>query len=208
MTVKLSDEIRSVPNDQAFDTMVEETWADEGGFANLDGDPGGATRFGITEAVARKHGYTGDMKDLPQQVALDIYRVSYYTGPGLDEVAARSYLIAQECFDAGVNIGPDRAGQMLQRALNLLNRRGKDWADLKPDGVVGEKTIDALTAALRKRGATAERNILKALICQRGSYYMDLAAADEKFESFLNGWLDKRTDLERLAGYGVHTGSA
>lgn len=36
-----------------------ETLGKEGGYSNHRDDPGGATTFGITEAVARHHGYKG-----------------------------------------------------------------------------------------------------------------------------------------------------
>lgn len=190
--------IEVLPKENAFNRMVAETFEDEGGFSNLDADPGGATRYGITEAVAREHGFEGDMRELTKSFALHVYKQSYFNGPGYDGVASHSYALAKELFDCAVNIGPQRASSMLQRALNLLNRRGKDYRDIKMDGDVGEKTLQALNAYLQLRGEDGEKILLKALLCQRGSYYMDLSAADQKFELFLNGWLSKRVDMERI----------
>lgn len=195
----MSQNIRVLPADEAFARMMEETFSDEGGFSNLDADPGGKTMYGITEQVARDHGYEGDMEDLSRDEALSIYRQSYFEGPGYNSVAEMSFRVAQECFDCAVNIGPGRATRMLQRALNLLNRRGQDYADIQMDGRVGPKTLQAMAAYLNKRGQLGEQMLLKALLCQRGSYYLDLSAADEKFETFLNGWLAKRVDMKVLA---------
>ena len=52
--------------DQAFDALLEH----EGGYSDHAADPGGKTRYGITEVVARSHGYRGDMRELPLDAAL------------------------------------------------------------------------------------------------------------------------------------------
>ena len=67
---------------------------------------GGATRFGVTEAVARAHGYRGAMRYLPRDEALSIYRRIYWLRPRFDAVAERAPRIAAELFDTGVNMGP------------------------------------------------------------------------------------------------------
>ena len=51
--------------DQLIDALIER----EGGYANQPADKGGATCFGITEAVARDHGYRGPMRQLRRQEA-------------------------------------------------------------------------------------------------------------------------------------------
>lgn len=190
------NEVEAVHATEAFDMILEHTWEDEGGFADHPDDPGGKTRFGITEAVARKHGYTGDMRELPIQAAKDIYREDYFVKPGYDQVAERSMRLALELFDCGVNLGPGRASQMLQRALTLLNRRAADYPDLQPDGVLGKRSLSALDQFLMTRDKEGEVVLLKAMLCQRGSYYMDLAAANDQFETFLYGWLRTRVDME------------
>ena len=68
-----------------FERAVEKTLKLEGGFVNDPDDPGGATKYGITEATARAHGYTGDMRELPLDVAREIYKKSYWDIARLDE---------------------------------------------------------------------------------------------------------------------------
>ena len=59
--------------DEAFDRLI----GHEGGYSDHPSDPGGKTQFGITEAVARAHGFTGDMRTLTRDEAKRIYRVDY-----------------------------------------------------------------------------------------------------------------------------------
>src|SRR5206468_6724156 len=117
-------------------------------------DKGGPTCFGITEAVARAQGYCGAMRDLPRDEAAAIYRRLYWARPRFDEVAARSSPLAAELFDTGVNMGPAVAATFLQRALTALNRSGKDYPDLVPDGRIGPMTLFALDAFLAARGSS------------------------------------------------------
>ena len=46
--------------------LIDELIEREGGYVNHPSDRGGPTRFGITEAVARAHGYAGAMAELPR----------------------------------------------------------------------------------------------------------------------------------------------
>ncbi|WP_303740874.1 glycosyl hydrolase 108 family protein, partial [Yersinia enterocolitica] len=62
----------------------------EGGYVNHPDDKGGPTRWGITEKVARAHGYTGDMRNLPRETALAILEADYWTGPRFDQIAGLS----------------------------------------------------------------------------------------------------------------------
>ncbi len=57
-----------------IEQYLEELIKREGGYVNNPADRGGATKYGITEAVARANGYKGNMKDLPLDVAKSIYR--------------------------------------------------------------------------------------------------------------------------------------
>ena len=56
-----------------FDEAFELLLGHEGNYSDHPADPGGKTRYGITEAVARDVGYRGDMRDLPLDLAKRVY---------------------------------------------------------------------------------------------------------------------------------------
>jgi lysozyme family protein len=165
----------------------------EGGYVDNPADKGGPTCFGITQAVARAHGYAGPMQQLPRSEAVAIYRRLYWLRPRLDEVARRSGRIAAELFDTGANMGPAVAVTFLQRALTALNRNAKDYPDLTPDGRVGPTTLAALDTFLSIRGASSgETVLLRALEALQGERYLRLAERRPANETFLYGWLANR----------------
>lgn len=165
----------------------------EGGYANNPADRGGPTRWGITQAVARAYGYTGDMRGLSRQKAIEIYSKRYWLEPDLDQVAVFAPNLAAELFDTGVNMGTATAATFLQRALNVLNRRGADFPDIVVDGRIGTMTLAALAAFLSKRGSAGERVLI--LICDalQGARYVAIAEADPQQETFVFGWIANRT---------------
>ena len=167
----------------------------EGGFVKHVDDPGGATRFGITEAVARRAGYIGHISELPEALARRIYREMYYEGPKFDQVAKLSEKIAEELTDTGVNMGVGVASTFLQRALNVLNQQAKLYPDLVVDGQLGPRSLAALNSYLGHRGKAGEIVMLKLLNCLQGARYVELAEKNPKLESFLYGWIANRVEI-------------
>lgn len=175
--------------DGLIDSLIER----EGGYVNHPADKGGPTRFGITEAVARAHGYAGAMSELPRDEAAAMYRRLYWLRPRFDQVARRSARLAAELFDTGVNMGPAVATTFLQRALTALNRNAKDYADLTPDGRIGPLTLHALDAYFATRGQRGGETVLmRALEALQGERYLRLAERRPANEAFLYGWLANR----------------
>jgi len=175
--------------------LIHEVIEKEGGYSNHQNDSGGETNFGITVRVARKNGYTGEMRDMPRSTAESIYESLYWYDPGFYDVSAVSMPIARELFDTGINMGVSKAAEFLQVALNAFNRQGKDYADIAEDGDVGPQTIKALTAYRSRRGAEGERVLLVALNCLQGARYIDLSRIRQKDEAFVYGWLANRVAL-------------
>ena len=120
--------------------LIEAVIDREGGFVSHPDDPGGATRWGITQAIARADGYAGAMPLLSRARAASIYRRAYWLRPGFDRVAERAPALAAELFDTGVNMGPAVAIAFVQRALNALNRGATDYPDIAADGAIGPQT--------------------------------------------------------------------
>ena len=174
------------------DGLIEAIIDREGGYVNHPADKGGPTCFGITEAVARAHGYAGAMRAMPRSDAVAIYLRLYWLRPRFDEVARRSARLAEELFDTGVNMGPAVSVTFLQRALTALNRNAKDYPDLTPDGRIGQATLAALDTFLASRGANGEVVLLRALEALQGERYLRLAERRPANEAFLYGWLANR----------------
>lgn len=174
------------------EALIEALIEREGGFVHHPADRGGATMWGITERVARAHGWRGDMARMPQERAAAIYRRIYWERPRYDAVATRAAALAAELFDTGVNMGAGVATGFLQRALNALNRTEKDFADIAVDGVIGPATLTALDAFLRVRGRGGEAVLLKAVDALQGERYVRLAERRPANEAFLYGWLANR----------------
>ena len=152
--------------DQCFAALV----VHEGDFADLENDPGGKTRFGVTEAVARAVGYTGDIHELPLSLAKTIYRSQYWDAVRGDELPAdvRYYV-----FDAAAASGVRQSILWLQRALGVA-----------ADGVLGPVTLAAAHAANPDR--------LKArLLSQRLRFMAGLS----NWPSFSRGWSRRVADL-------------
>lgn len=175
-----------------IDELIEEVIAREGGFVHHPADRGGATRWGITEGVARAEGHAGDMRHFTQEAAAAIYRRLYWRRPGLDRVAGRAPLLAAELFDTGINMGPAVAATMLQRVLNALNRGARDYPDVLVDGRIGPVTLGALDGFLAKRGRAGEEVLVKAVEALQGERYLSLAERRPANEAFLYGWLANR----------------
>lgn len=179
------------PESNRIADSIDALIAREGGFVNHPADRGGPTRWGITEAVARAHGYRGAMAALPRQAAVDIYRRLYWQRPLLDRVAARAPRLAEELFDTAVNMGAGVAIGFLQRSLNALNRQGRDWPDIAVDQRIGSATLAALDQFLATRPA-GEAVLVKAVDALQGARYIALAESRPANEAFVYGWLATR----------------
>ena len=174
------------------DELIDDVIRREGGYSNHPADRGGPTRWGITEAVARAHGFAGDMRALPREEAAAIYRRIYWLRPGFDRVAEIAPRIAAELFDTGVNMGPEVAAGFVQRALNALNRGASDYPDISVDRRIGETTLAALRGFIARRGGSGEEVLLKAIEALQGERYLRLAEQRPANEAFLYGWLANR----------------
>lgn len=175
-----------------IEALIAELIEREGGYVDHPADRGGPTRYGITEAVARANGYAGAMRALPREVAAAIYRRLYWQRPGYDRVAEKAPRLAEELFDTAVNMGPETASGFLQRALNALNRDGRDYPDIAVDRRIGPATLGALAGFLKARGPGGEAVLLKAIDALQGERYVRLAEQRPANEAFLYGWLANR----------------
>lgn len=183
-------------------TAFERAWAKlvgiEGGFADDPLDPGGATRWGITEGVARHNGYAGPMSELPLERARAIAQRQYWNALRLEEISFLDERIAYELLDTGYNMGTPVAATFLQRTLNVLNRSHRqppDYPELVVDGRIGSVTLAALSAFLRFRGPRGRLVLLRALNCLQGAGYVEICERRERSEEFFFGWISERVEI-------------
>ena len=172
--------------------VVAGVFAIEGGYVNDPNDAGGATNYGVTEQVAREHGYAGAMQSLPKAVAQEIYIATYIKAPKFDRVLALSPAVGTKLVDIGVNAGPGRATGWFQQSLNDLSRGGRDFDVVGVDGAIGPATLAAYRALERKRGKVKACELaLKLLDGYQTAHYTRLAQRHAN-ASFLVGWVDHR----------------
>lgn len=152
--------------DQAFTKLL----GHEGGYVNHPNDPGGETMWGVTVAVARKFGYAGSMRDLPQDIAKKIYRSTYWDSVRADELPAG---VRYAVFDAAVNSGPGQSIRWLQRALGVAD-----------DGKLGPITL----AAANQQDPDALR---MKMLAQRLLFMTNLST----WSSFGKGWARRIASL-------------
>ena len=154
-----------------FNSAFDQLLGHEGGYVDHPKDPGGATRWGVTERVARARGYTGDMRNLPVEFAKDrVYRPDYWDAVRADELPAEVRYVV---FDAAVNSGVSQSIKWLQRALGVT-----------ADGVIGPKTL----AAARAQDPAALRSTLLGVRLQ---FMTDLAT----WPTFGKGWARRIASL-------------
>jgi lysozyme family protein len=166
----------------------------EGGYANLEADPRGATRWGIPADRARAHNYAGDMADLPLDKAAEIYMQDFWEPLRCTDISRQAPAVAFHLFEAAVHVGKSVATQWLQGGLNLLNRQESLWEDIATDGVMGPNTYSAVKSLAAKR-PEARTSLVKHLICQKGRYYAEITRQSPEFEDFYHGWMNLRVPL-------------
>ena len=171
-----------------FSTAFTQVIMVEGGYSNDPRDAGGKTRWGITKAVARANGYTGDMAALPLDTARTIYKAQYWDMLRLDAVDGIAPSLASSLFDIGVNSGVGTASRFLKRALNVLNRAGADWPAIPTDDPIGPRTLFALSRLKAVRGGEGLAELGYMIEAQRRVLYIAIAEANRTDAAFEYGW--------------------
>lgn len=170
----------------------------EGGYANNPSDPGGATNYGISLRFLASigdldgDGYldgdldhdgdvdSSDISALTWQVAQVIYKAQWWDRYGYGRIDDEG--IATKSFDLAINMGAHYAHVCLQRGLRSALLLGADT--IKPDGVLGTKTITAIntTPLARLDG------VLCAFKSEAAGHYRSLVLRNPKLSEFLAGW--------------------
>lgn len=174
----------------------------EGGFSNRSkkDDPGGATMKGVTlatySAYRRRKGLpnptVADLKRIPDEEVLDIFRNDYWNQVRGDELPAGVDL---QAADFAFNSGPGQAMTDLQRVVTGLGFDTKG-----ADGKFGSHTGAAILACLNAKG---EDILINAYAARRLAFMQKL----KNWNANKNGW-KRRVEEVRLNALNLAHGDA
>jgi len=143
---------------EKFLQAVEHTLKFEGGYVNDPHDPGGETKFGIS---ARS--FPGvNIRKLTRERAIELYHERFWEPGGYDLID--DVRVAAKAFDLAVNMGPRKAHELLQKAVNDVCGAGT----VVVDGVLGPKTRAAANAC------SDQAVLLRAVIARAILHYQTL----------------------------------
>jgi len=145
----------------------------EGADTDDPNDPGGLTRYGISQT---RHPEV-DVSNLSLAQAQRIYYREYWQPIHGDQLPRE---LGFALFDASVNCGVARAVSMLQAALGV-----------EIDGVVGSRTVAA--------AARQQDQVLARFMARRASHYLDLTSFKPRFRPYLQGWLTRCFEVHAAA---------
>ncbi len=170
--------------DDSFARAVNIVLMHEGGFADVEGDRGGATKYGISLRLLKnlpdgdldENGLVDskDIESLTRDQAIDFYFREFWSKFQYHKL--HDWQLAAKIFDLSVNMGPARAHRLLQQALLAVGKK------VDCDGKLGVQTIKTANAAPRDA-------LVSALRSEAAGYYRQIAKMNPDQEKFLNGWL-------------------
>lgn len=149
------------------------TWEGGGRVHTVPGDPGGTTKWGISQRAYPDV----DIPNLTAREARGIARRDYWDRVGGDDLPPT---IRWDVFDFGFNAGNGRSVQTLQRTINLCKDAFGHSDHVAVDGIIGPHTLSEAAKY------PAER-LLLIFRAYRREHYM--ALAENGKAKFIYGWL-------------------
>ncbi len=156
-----------------FEKSLKIIFRHEGFFSDHPKDPGGKTRYGITEKTFRNLYPASDFSKVDHTWAAKIYRKHYWVPCRCEDLPSGIDLVM---FDCAVNQGQPTAKRILQKA-----------AKVKVDGIIGSRTLAAVRVNPDK--------VLTEFVARRAVRYGNLL----NFITFGLGWMRRVLDVHREA---------
>lgn len=155
-----------------FDRIIENIFNLEGGFVNDQKDPGGKTKYGISQ----KSFPNLNIEKLTKEQAAGIYKKHYWDPhPFYEEI--KSPQVVLKLFAAGINMGQKYANICMQRAV-------RSFKYLEADGIIGPKSLEAINSISHKE-------LIPAFNSECAGRYRMLCAKNPSLKKFVNGWLNR-----------------
>lgn len=165
--------------------------ANEGGLANVAGDAGGITNFGISyrfltgvapltlKSLGLSLPVTAQsIIGLTKPIAVDLYSKLFWNVIPYGSI--QSQRLANYIFDAGVAMGINTGVRVAQRGCNALLGN----APITVDGILGQQTLTALNCI-------PEKHLLVALPAARARLYHTIVLNNPGDQQFLTGWIKR-----------------
>lgn len=161
--------------------ILQDVLKREGGYVNHPDDPGGSTKFGITQATLAwwrgKPVTPEDVFNLTQAEALGIYTRRYVSGPRFDHPGIHE-LVRAQLIDFGIHSGPVIAIKAVQRATGV-----------EADGKLGPLTFAAMhdvpPELLNNRLVKARLDLIARLVVKHPAQLKFLCGWVNRASSFL-----------------------
>ena len=145
-----------------FDIAFERLIGHEGGYVDHPADPGGRTKYGITQRSYPNE----DIRNMTLERAKDIYRRDFWWAAGCDTVPDA---VKFDLFDMAVNSGVKPAIKTLQRAVGVDD-----------DGVIGPVTMQAMNDMHPAR-----------FVARFNGYRLRLMSSLPNWPAFGRGWANR-----------------
>ena len=165
---------------EKFKKAVDFVINNEGGYVFDRNDPGGATKYGISQKAYPSF----NIKELRREDAIKIYYCDYWLKGKFEQIPDEN--VATQLFDLSVNLGIRATTIVLQRALRSVG------INVVEDGLLGSQTLSATFFCCNsERTENRAKMLLAALKSEAAGYYRTIAAKNPSQQKFLNGWLNR-----------------
>jgi lysozyme family protein len=155
------------------DAMLDELLVREGGLIDHPADPGGLTKYGISQRAYPQE----DIRNLTPARAKFLFRRDYWEKPRWGDIPDDG--LALQVFDHGVNAGLGRAFRLLSRTLKLKTE-APFWNPALREALAATTDWPALGEVFLK---------------ERLRYYRGLALKTPKLGVFLKGWTRRAQEV-------------